>query len=289
MKLFLKHKNNDSADRSADKIFVKNILVMIMCTLLCIAALSGATWAWFGTNVCSGSQRLELAYCEVDVSVFEKTENITINGEGETVVTYDSIELVGSPDGEKTIFNLSPNTTYSIVISSDGTAENCYARVFIAGNKYNTERFSVSSDLSFELTLAGDSLTEFYVLPGFGIPSGTLTFYNGGAYDSDSIGLASTIAESEEESESEPESATEPVTEGESETEIKAETEIAPETEEPESEPESEPETETEAPETEEVTEPETEAVTEEVTELVTEAVTEEVTEPAAETEQTIA
>ncbi len=260
MKSSTKREDINKKDKTAERAFVQNFIISIICALVCITALSASTWAWFRQGVSSDTQIFEIANCDIEIVVAHGT-------------TGDVILPEEYPDGGK--YKLEKGNTYIVTLKGTGTATTCYCKLLVGSedNEYYTEQITMSYDeltgqnvgkISF--TLSFDADTYVYILSRWG--TGSMTdrkFKNGGVYNNtDFPELSVIVADEETETESKTEEQA-PASEAESETEAtESETMTAEsETEALESEPLPETETETESESAEVEAEPEIEAESE--------------------------
>ena len=133
-------------DKLTEKAFMQSIAVSVFGILLCIIALTTATWAWFSDSVSSASNSIQSAYCDVSVSVTT----------GDGPVTADN-----------GIYSFNPEIDYIITITATGTAKNAYCILKINGTDYYTENIP-TPETNFTFTLRFRQETKVQVIPRWG-------------------------------------------------------------------------------------------------------------------------
>ena len=154
MKLFAKCDKKEDTAISADKIFMRSFVISILGALMCIIALSTSTWAWFEGSINSDTNRLEVASCEIAVSVKDKAQTATASA------GYAGEKGNELTDDDGIVYSLTAGNTYSVTLVPGGSATTCYCRIIIGNSEYVTQQIAINANdggITFDLTCDADT------------------------------------------------------------------------------------------------------------------------------------
>ena len=124
-----KIEKNDSS--IAERSFIQSILVSVITILVSLACLTAATWAWCSEDMSSAGNTIQAASYELDIKVLDP----------------DGIALTPSADGLASgyhIYHFEAGEKYTVILTANGTASNCYCIVTVDGINYYTNLIPTS-------------------------------------------------------------------------------------------------------------------------------------------------
>lgn len=120
--------------RSSDRKYMQNAVPLFLGMLICMSCLAGGTWAWFSANQTAPVQLIQSAEYSVAVVVNDTST--------ETPIEVNKAENVAS-------CTLTPNISYSVTLTPDGTATKGYCLITDGDKVYTTGQLSVETTFSF--------------------------------------------------------------------------------------------------------------------------------------------
>lgn len=126
--------NKGKPSRSSDRKYMRNIVPLFLGMLICISCLAGVTWAWFTANSTASVQRIQSAEYSVAVEVNEASTDTPIE-----VNVEDNVASC----------TLTPNTSYSVTLTPDGTATKGYCLITDGDKVYTTGQLLVDTTFTF--------------------------------------------------------------------------------------------------------------------------------------------
>ena len=120
--------------RSSDRKYIQNAIPLFLGMLICMSCLAGGTWAWFSANRTAPVQLIRSAEYSVDV--------VVNNASAGTPIGVSVEENVVS-------CTLTPNTSYSVTLTPNGTATKGYCLITDGDKVYTTGQLLVDTTFTF--------------------------------------------------------------------------------------------------------------------------------------------
>ena len=161
-----------SDEKITEQAFSQGLIISFLSIFLCIIALCSATYAWFTTDLSSGSNVIESSRFALDIEVKDANGDAVIVQDNEDGTFTCSLEAVG---------------TYTVILkmTDDTTASKGYCDVLVGtSDKKQTQPISDDSAIGvnpFTFTVEATSInTVVTFVPKWGI-SAEAEIVNGGA------------------------------------------------------------------------------------------------------------
>ena len=122
--------------QKSDRKYMRNAIPLFLGMLICMSCLAGGTLAWFTANQTAPVQLIRSAEYSVDVEVTDTT-----------VETLTPIEVIVEENVASCM--LTPNISYSVTLTPDGTATKGYCLITDGDKVYTTGQLSVETTFSF--------------------------------------------------------------------------------------------------------------------------------------------
>ena len=140
---FLHKKNHQTRNKDP---FIRLLTPMIAGFVTCVFCLVSLTWAWFTASVDTETQTIEAAVRSTSVKVYEITKTTVENGgvtetrtlkmpvaEGISLLENTGEEPQGvTIEEEPVVWELSPEKSYEVILTGDGTASKGYCKVALS-------------------------------------------------------------------------------------------------------------------------------------------------------------
>ena len=163
-------------EKVTDKAMTYNLVAAIIGMILCLASLSAATWAWFGSSVSSSSNTVKAGIYSVDVEIKDEAQT--------------ALEAKKDSEGRE-YYELSSGERYEIVLTGEGTVSSGYCILEYGGRELYTEQIYTDStehtpkSIGFYFVAENDA--RLYVASSWGKYGGTPDLIAGGEYDASSL------------------------------------------------------------------------------------------------------
>lgn len=165
---FMKKNKNagEGKDSSADKVFMRSVVMSFIAMIICIIVLSTSTYAWFVESV------------ESNETIQSSVYKLTVTAEPQ-----DKILVSEGSDGSFT-YRLLAGVEYTVTVHSvdDGTTngKTGYFKLAVGDKTYCSEQIDRGETISFSLTFSSDTAVTLVEYWGYSsIPDADRNIVNG--------------------------------------------------------------------------------------------------------------